>query len=225
MSPIHNGSNRIDGPENVRHMGERHDLGAFSDNRVQVVKVEAAIISDADPAQGGACAASQLLPWNEVRVVLHLSDDDLVTLAESEPRSNRRVGAIHRAGSRGIAERVGHEIQGLGGVLGEHHLLGLRTDETGHGLTCGLIGVSGFFGQLVCTAVNCGVVLLVEGALGIEHLSWFVRRRAGVEIHQRLSAAHRARQDGEVAADSGRLRLGECLAQGDVGHGGHQSRT
>jgi hypothetical protein len=72
----------------------------------------------------------------------------------------------------------------------------------------------------VRTAVNCGVVLLVESTLGIENLPWFVRRRAGVEIHQRLSAAHRARQDREVAADRGRLLLGECLAQGDVGHGG-----
>jgi len=115
-----------------------------------------------------------------------------------------------------ITERIGHEIQGFGGVLGEHHLLGLRTDETGNRRASGLKGVCGFLGQLVSTTGNRGGVLLIEFALGIEHLSWFMRRRPGIEIHQRLPTTHGARQDREVAADGGRLLRGECPAHGDT---------
>jgi len=106
--------------------------------------------------------------------MLHLGDDDLVAHPESESCSDSRVDPVHGPRRRGVAEGVGHEVQGFGGVLGEHHLLGLRADETSHRLASGLKGVGRFFGELMGTAMNRRVVLLVERALGVQHLARFV---------------------------------------------------
>jgi hypothetical protein len=172
--PVDDGSDGGDGAENIGDMGERDDLGAVGDHRVQIGEVEAAIVGDADPAQRGPGASRELLPRHEVGVMLHLGDHDLVARAEGESRSDQRVNAVHRAGSRSIAERVGHKIYGLGGILGEHDLLGRSADERGHALASGFEFVGGLFGKLVSTAMNSGIVLFVERTLRIENLAWFV---------------------------------------------------
>ena len=200
-------------------MGEGDDLGALGDHRVQVGQVETALVGQADPAQGGTGAPGKLLPRHEVGVVLHLGDHDLVAHPEREPRCDRRVDTVHRPFRRSVAEGVGDQVQRLGGVLGEHDLPRLGADKGGHGLTGTLEGVGGLFGQLMGTPVNCGVLLLVEGALGIEHLARLLRGRPGVEVHQGLPAAHGARQDREVSADRGRLCRAERGAGSDIGHG------
>ena len=106
-------------------------------------------------------------------MMLHLGDDDLVTHPESESHS-KRVHAVRGPGSHSVAERRGHEVQGFGGVLGQHHLLGLRAGETGHRLTSGLKGLGGFFEQLMSTAMNRLVVPFVQPSLGIEDLAQFM---------------------------------------------------
>ncbi len=50
------------------------------------------------------------------------------------------------------------------------------------------------------TAVDRGVVLLVEGSLGVEHLHRLLRGRAAVEVHQPPAVAYGAAQDREVRA-------------------------
>ena len=100
-----------------------------------------------------------------------------MTISSPTPRVNlaaSRVDAVHGPGSHSVAERRGHEVRGFGGVLGQHHLLGLRAGETGHRLTSGLKGLGGFFEQLMSTAMNRLVVPFVQRPLGIEDLAQFV---------------------------------------------------
>ncbi len=59
-------------------------------------------------------------------MVFEFGDDDGVTLTE--------CAATQDIGAAVIAEGVGHQIQCLGGVLGEHDLVGGGTDETGNAL-------------------------------------------------------------------------------------------
>ncbi len=117
-------ADRVDRAEHVGDVGEREDLGALGEQVVEVRQVEPALVGDADPAQGRAGAARQLLPRHEVGVVLHLGDEDLVTLAQVEPR-------VLRLSCNGVREGVGDEVERLGGVLGEHHLLVGAADEAG----------------------------------------------------------------------------------------------
>ena len=220
-SPLHDGGNGIDRAQDVGDVGERDDLGAVGDDRAQITQVEATIIGNTDPAKRGARAPCQLLPRNEVGVMFHLGNHDLVAHPEPEPRRERWVDAVHGASRRSVAEGVGHQVERLSGVLGEHHLPGLRADEGGHRLAGALKGVGGFFGQLMGTPVNRGVVLLIEPAFGIEHPARLVRGSPGVEVHQGLSATDGARQDREVTANGGRLRGRERGSHCDVRHRAH----
>ena len=184
--PPHQRGDRVDGAEHVGHVGEREDLGALGQERVEVGEVEPALVGDRHPAQGRAGAAGQLLPRDEVGVVLHLGDDDLV--AGPEQRSGARPPARRRpsAAGGGVGERVGDEVERLGGVLGEHHLVGPAPRRTA--ATCRrarLVGVGGLLGELVRAPVDRGVVPLVELPLGVQHLHRLLRGRPRVEVDQR----------------------------------------
>ena len=102
---------------------------------------------------------------------------------------------------RGVAERVGHEVDGLCCVLGEHELIGGCTQERRDALACALVGVGGLLGQQMRTAVHCGVVARVEATLRIEHREWLLRRSARVEVDEPISPAHSARENREVGRD------------------------
>ena len=110
---------RVDGAEHVGDVDDRDDLGALVDQAggEPALDVEPALLGHVEPAQRGAGPLGEELPRDDVRVVLHDGDDDLVARAQ-----------------RG-AERVGAEVQRLGGVLGEDDLVaGRGPDELGqHG--------------------------------------------------------------------------------------------
>ena len=72
-----------------------------------------------------------------------------------------------------------------------------------------LVGVGALLGELVRATVHRGVGVLVEPALGVEHLARLVRGGTRVEVDQRVPAAHGARQDREVGPQAGQLLVGE----------------
>ena len=110
---------RVDGAEHVGDPGQRDDLGALGDQLVDVRQVEPAVVGEPEPPQRRAGALGEQLPRHDVGVVLHLGDDDLVagpTCAVPRPGQ----------GVRGQVER-------LGGVLGEDHLVAVgRVEERRH---------------------------------------------------------------------------------------------
>ena len=73
---------RVDGAEHVGHPGERDDLGALGEQLVDVREVEVAVVGQPEPAQRRAGALGEQLPRDDVGVVLHLGDDDLVARAD-----------------------------------------------------------------------------------------------------------------------------------------------
>jgi hypothetical protein len=79
--------NRRHRPGHVGLLRDGHDLGPVADQRVQVGEVDTAIRRDPEPAQRGAGALAELLPGDEVRVMLELADQDLVAGADRERRS------------------------------------------------------------------------------------------------------------------------------------------
>jgi hypothetical protein len=186
---------RVLGPEDVADVHEGQHLGALVHQQLEVGEVEPAVVGQRDPAQRGAGALAEHLPRHQVGVVLHLGDADLV------------AGADREAAARGgVAEGVGHQVVGLGGVLGEHHLVAVRrADEAGDGVAGRLVAVGRLLAQRVHAAVHVAVVLLHEAPLGVEHLRRLVRGRGVVEVDERV-AVDLAGQHREVGSARRRRR-------------------
>ena len=87
--------------------------------------------------------------------------------------------------------------------------LGLGTDEGRDPLASPLVCRRGLLRERVRPAVRRRVEALVELALGIEDGDRLVRGRAGVEVDERRTVAHGAREDREVGPDAGDLLGGE----------------
>ena len=86
-----------------------------SSSRGRLGEVEATVVGQGDEAQLEAPLGGEHLPRHDVGVVLHLGADHDVARAQVGP-----------------APGVGHQVDALGGVLGEHHLGGGGgTDEAG----------------------------------------------------------------------------------------------
>jgi hypothetical protein len=77
--------------EHVRHVGDRHQLGAVGQRLAEIIKIEIALVVDADPDDLRALALAQEMPRHDVGVMLHDGDDDLVALADDAAcHSHRR---------------------------------------------------------------------------------------------------------------------------------------
>ena len=140
-------------------------------------------------------------------MVLHLGDEDLVTRAEHEPLVLGAV-AVGAALEKAYATRLSASVA----------FFVKTTSSAGAPMNDAMVARAAskssvrLLGELVRAAVHRGVVLLVERALGVEHRRRLVRRRPRVEVDERAAAAHRARQDREVAADRGELPVREGQA-------------
>ena len=123
------------------------------------------------------------LPGDDVAVVLHRGDDDLVA------RLHLRQ-----------AEGGGQEVDALRGAAGEDDFVGgAGVDELAHGLAAGLMQFRGLLGEEVHAAVHVGVGVVILVGDGLDHTAGFLRRGAVVQVDQGL-AVDGAAQDGEVGA-------------------------
>lgn len=148
----------LDGRDRAGHVGlvgERNDLHRV--RQLQRIKIDPAVVGDAVPLERRTGSARKFLPGNEVGVVFEFGDDDFVA------RTDMAVEAI-------VTENVGHQIESLGGVLGEHQLVRIRTHEGSDGGASILVRVSRLFCELMSTPVYCRVTRGQEVPFGIENL-------------------------------------------------------
>ncbi len=106
---------RVDGAQRVRDVGERHELWLEPEQDLEHVEAQDAVVGDRDELEVAVDLLDEELPRHEVRVVLHLGQDDLVAPADVPP-----------------APAVGDEVDRLGRVAGEHDLVAVGgVDEPG----------------------------------------------------------------------------------------------
>ena len=110
-----------------------------------------------------------------------------------------------------VTQGVRHQIQRLGGVLGEDQLVELGTDELGDDRACVLVRVGGLFGQLMRTTVNRSVTGHQELALGVEDLYRSLAGGPRVEVDERLVVPHGPSQDREVGTNRGHVQRGDLM--------------
>ena len=172
------------GPGHVGLVGKSHDLDRVIE--LKRIEINAAVLGHGVPLQRRAGALAQLLPRHQVRVVLQFGDHDGIALTDV-----KLAGAL-------IAEHVSNFIQRLSGVLGEGDLIAVGTNEGGDGLASGLVRVIGLLRQLVGTAVHRSVGAEHELLLGLPYRQGTLRGRSRIQVHQRFTVAHRAREDREL---------------------------
>ncbi len=141
--------------------------------------------------------------------MLHLGEHDRVARAElAEPPG------------------VGDEVQRLGGVLREHHLLAaVGADELGEAVVGLLVGLGGLLAQRVDAPVDVRVVAPVVVGDRLEHRLGRVGGRGVVEVDQRDALADLPLEDREVRPDRLGVQrvLGRRAHRGRVGPGGANS--
>jgi hypothetical protein len=197
----------------VGHHAARDERHAV-EQPVEVGEVELGVVGQRDPAQLEVALGGELLPRDDVGVVLEL-------------------GQHHRvAGSEvGGAPGPGDEVDRLGRVLREHDLVRARgTDETGDLGPGALHGVGRGLGERVRGAVHVRMGRLVVPVHRLDDGGRLLRRRGRVEEHE-PSVVDGRRQDGEVGLHRGDVEVvgggvgGDLLGGGDVGGGGHDTAS
>ncbi len=197
---------RLDGvhdADHVRHVRDRDDAGALADEVGRDIEPQSALVVDGDVPQGGAGTGRELLPGDEIGVVLEFGHDDLVACAEPE---SVRFGPT--ATCRGVPDRVGDEVQRLGRVGGPDDLVVLCTDEARDRAARVLERLGGLGRQRVRAPMHGGVPVLVVVALGVEDDPRLLTRCPGVEIGEGC-AVDRLAEQREVGAQRDRLRVGQ----------------
>ena len=166
-------------------MGDRDHLGARREQLLEFVDQEIALVVDRRPFEHRALALAQEVPGHDVGMVLHDREHDLV------------------AGLDALApERVGDQVDGLGGVAGEDDLFRARRVEEGADfLARALVGFGRGVGEVMQAAVHIGVFGGVGMLEAVEHRLRLLRRGGVVEIDERL-AVNRHGEDRKILADA-----------------------
>src|SRR5215210_4495477 len=79
---FHDLVDRIDGSERVRDVIERKDLRSSTEKLAEVIQIEPSVRRQLANLQFGALLQGQLLPRDEVRVMLQCRDDDFVAVSD-----------------------------------------------------------------------------------------------------------------------------------------------
>ena len=156
---------RVLNAQDVRDLTHGQDLGLGAHLGKNFLGGELAGLGGVEVDELGAGLTADLLPRNQVGVVLHDGDDDLVARFEDRGR-----------------KALGDQVERLARVAGEDDLVGLGgADDVGDLLTHLCDGLGGLDGQRVQAAQGVGVHALVEVTLGVEHAGGALRGGRAIE--------------------------------------------
>ena len=142
----------IDGPERVRHVGERDELRLEAKEHLEDIETKDPVVGDRDELEVAVALLDEELPRDEVGVVLHLGQHDRVAAVDVAP-----------------APRVGDEVDRLGRVAGEDDLMAVGgVDEAGRPGAGPLVLGGRLLADRVDAAMDVGVVLAVVVGDGID---------------------------------------------------------
>ena len=129
-------------------------------------------------------ASLKQLPADDVGVMFHIGDNNLIALAE-----------------KCLAERIGHEIDALGCTTGENDFgTLLRMDKPLHTLTRSFVQIGGILTQEMNTSMHIGIVMQISVCQLVDDAERLLSSSPVVEINKRL-AVNRTIEYGEILSD------------------------
>ena len=143
-------------------MGKRNQTSVRCDHR-QRVQIDAPVGRQIEPRKLCTRAFTQLLPRNNVRVVLGAGAHDTVPRPHAQ---GGRLGAAHPL--RCVSHGEGDQIDRLGRVLRPHDLVGCDAHERGQDPPRAFKSVGRFVAEEVRTAVDRAVTAAIEVSLGVD---------------------------------------------------------
>ena len=175
-------ADRIHGPQHVADVRHADDAGALVEELFVFLHAELPVVGDGNDAQADALTGLQELPRDDVAVVLHLGEDDLVAL-------------LHES----LSEAGGHEVDALRGAAGEDNLrCAAGIQEAAHRLARSLVKLCGLLRKEVHAAMHVGIHVIVFLRHRLHDLTRLLRRRRIVEIDERVLPIKNLTKDGEV---------------------------
>ena len=176
--------NRDPCAKHVRHLRYRDQPGLRADGVDHLLGIEAAIDLWLDPFQHDPLSFAQEMPGNDVGMVFHHAQHDLVP----GPKPRRRPG-------------VGHKVDAVRRAGGKDHLARIGgakepRDDPPHRF----IPVGRKIGKVMQAPVNIGIFIRIPTDDRVDHHLGFLRRSPIVQIDQRL-AVHLAPEDREIQPD------------------------
>ncbi|ENN89137.1 hypothetical protein RHSP_61761 [Rhizobium freirei PRF 81] len=183
---------RNNGSERIRHMGDGDELGPLRQALLEILDMERALVVDGHPDELGTLPLADEVPGDDVGVMLHDRDDNLVALAKLRH-----------------APAVGDRVDRFRRVLGKDDIVHRRSiQEAAHLFASRFIGFRGSIGQEVQAAMHIRIFAGIGMRNGIDDDLRLLRGCAVVEIDQRL-AVHHFRQDREIPANGFDI-IGRC---------------
>ena len=163
---------RVERAEHVRDVGHRDELRLAGERGLEVLADQRSVVVDADPVDLGAHGLGELLPGNDVGVVLHHGQHQ--PIAGSDVR---------------LAPRSRHQVDRLGRVADEDQLATVAGAEVvGDGGSRALVGRGGLGRERVRSAMDVRVMTPLVSVDGLDRSEHALRARSRVEIDQRLVA-------------------------------------
>src|SRR5688572_1083987 len=156
---LHDLAHRIHCAERVRHVAERDNPGAMSQERSQSIEIDSAVARQLAYTETCAPLDRQLLPWDEVRVMLECRDHYVVAAADvlTSPRRSDEIDRFGCTAGEDQAIRVGDA----------------KEPRDSHSRAA--VAVSRRHGKAVCSPMRIGVARLVELAHRVEHNARLLR--------------------------------------------------
>ena len=149
-------------------MTERHDLRSRTHHRPHCIQVDSLLVRERAHKEARAAMLRELLPRDEIRMMVQRSHHDLVTFRHIRLAPCRR-----------------HEVQRLGGATREYQAFGIGdTNKLCDALPSGVVAVRRATRERVRAAMRIGVVVLVVVAHRVEHHTRFLRCGGRVEVMQ-----------------------------------------
>lgn len=166
----HDVRHRIDGADDVRDVNECEEFRLACEEAIECVEIELSVVPHGYVGELGAAVGGEQLPGNDVRVVLHLGQDDEVT------------GADVRS-----APGVRDEIDRRRRIGGEDRLLRAGSEPLRDPAARTLEQVRRLDGEGVDAAVDRGPGLRVVPGHRVDHRLRRLRRRRRVEVRDRVA--------------------------------------
>ena len=204
---------RADGPGSRAHGRDRGNrtghvgyVGECDQPRIwrddgESLRVDTSVGRQIEPRELCTRAFTQLLPRDDIRVVLGAGADDAVSRSDAQAGRLRASHPLRR-----VCDGQRNEVDRLGRILRPYDLVGRNAHERGQGPPSALKRVGRFVAEEVRTPVNRAVAVAVELGLSVDDAGRLLRGRRRVEVRDGRAAAPEATQNRKI--DANRLELG-----------------
>ncbi len=184
VCPPRNLLDRIDRAQHIGNRRHRDQFGALREQPIERLQIQQPVVGDRRPAHHRSGSLRQLLPGHDVRMVLHLGEQNFIARLDVR-----------------LAPTVRHQIDAFGGAVREDHFLArCGIDELANFLPRFFVQIGRLIAQPMNAPMHVGVSAGVHVHHRIDHLPRSLRRGGIIQIDQRLAVGPHRTENRKIGA-------------------------